>query len=204
MKKIAIFTTLLCTGLQAQTFTPTVADPIVAIMENRDAFGRPIAKEDRGTKPSPGYTRYKDTASEISKQISYFLNLASGGTKYTKGLVSPTPDQLDFLIGQLTGGVGSGVGAETGSSIAGGAAAGGTSAAISGGNIITGTLTGAAGGAAGALLRPLIGDHTGDLAELVDLEADVGGRLRLHHQLGRLEIVVDRRAGDRRRAVLGD
>jgi hypothetical protein len=93
-------------GLQAQTFAPTVIDPVVAIMENRDAFGRPIAKEDRGTKPSPGYTRYRDTSSEISKQMSYFLNLASGGTKYTKGLVSPTPDQLDFLMGQLTGGVG--------------------------------------------------------------------------------------------------
>jgi hypothetical protein len=93
-------------GLQAQTFAPTFIDPAVAIMENRDAFGRPIAKEDRGTKPSPGYTRYRDTASEISKQMSYFLNLASGGTKYTKGLVSPTPDQLDFLMGQLTGGVG--------------------------------------------------------------------------------------------------
>jgi hypothetical protein len=81
-------------------------DPVAAIMENRDAFGRPIAKEDRATNPSPGYTRSRDTASAISKGLSEFLNYASGGTKYQKGLVSPTADQLDFLIGQATGGVG--------------------------------------------------------------------------------------------------
>ena len=93
-------------GLSAQTLSPTLGDPIVAIFENKDPFGRPIAKEDRATNPSPGYTRSRDTASAISKGLSEFLNYASGGTKYQKGLVSPTADQLDFLIGQATGGVG--------------------------------------------------------------------------------------------------
>ena len=93
-------------GLSMQTVAPTLLDPIAAIFENRDSFGRPIAKEDRATNPSPGYTRSRDTASAISKGISEFLNYASGGTKYQKGLVSPTADQLDFLIGQATGGVG--------------------------------------------------------------------------------------------------
>jgi len=42
----------------------------------------------------------------LGKELSYFLNLASGGTKYQKGVISPTPDQIDFLAGQATGGVG--------------------------------------------------------------------------------------------------
>lgn len=93
-------------GLSMQTLSPTITDPLAALAENRDNFGRPIAKQDRGTNPTPGYTRSRDTASIISKSLSEFLNYASGGTKYQKGLVSPTADQLDYLIGQATGGVG--------------------------------------------------------------------------------------------------
>jgi hypothetical protein len=94
-------------GWSFQTFAPTVADPIVALSENKDWTGKPIAKKDMSSlDPTPGYTRAKETASAMSKQISYYLNLASGGTDYTPGVVSPTPDQIDYLIGQLTGGVG--------------------------------------------------------------------------------------------------
>lgn len=93
-------------GLSFQTISPTATDPLVAIYENKDTFGRPIAREDRATNPTPGYTRARDTASYLSKQISYFLNIASGGTKYQKGVISPTPDQIDFLVGQATGGIG--------------------------------------------------------------------------------------------------
>ncbi len=94
-------------GWSVQTIAPTIADPLVALAENRDWTGRPIAKKDRSDlQPTPGYTRAKETASWFSKQLSYYLNLASGGTKYKQGVISPTPDQLDYLIGQATGGVG--------------------------------------------------------------------------------------------------
>jgi hypothetical protein len=94
-------------GWSVQTIAPTFADPLVALGENRDWTGKPIAKKDMsGTEPTPGYTRAKDTASWLNKELSYYLNLASGGTKYTQGLFSPTPDQLDYLVGQVTGGVG--------------------------------------------------------------------------------------------------
>jgi hypothetical protein len=94
-------------GWSMQTFTPTVADPIVALGENKDWTGKPIAKKDMSSlDPTPGYTRAKDTASWFSKELSYFLNMASGGTKYKPGVISPTPDQIDYLIGQATGGVG--------------------------------------------------------------------------------------------------
>jgi hypothetical protein len=94
-------------GWSVQTLAPTIVDPLVALAENRDFTGKPIAKKDRSDlSPTPGYTRTKDTASFFSKQFSYYLNLATGGTDYKPGLFSPTPDQIDYLIGQITGGVG--------------------------------------------------------------------------------------------------
>ena len=94
-------------GWSAQTLAPTFADPIVALTENRDWTGKPIARKDfSNLDPTPGYTRAKDTASEFSTQIAKFLNYASGGTEFKPGVLSPTPDQLDYLIGQATGGVG--------------------------------------------------------------------------------------------------
>jgi hypothetical protein len=94
-------------GWSAQTITPTVLDPVIALKENKDWTGKPIAKEDiSGLDPTPGYTRARETASIVGKGLSEFLNYASGGTKYTPGELSPTPDQIDYLIGQFTGGVG--------------------------------------------------------------------------------------------------
>lgn len=38
--------------------------------------------------------------------IAEAINTISGGNKYVPGLASPTADQIDYLFGQLTGGVG--------------------------------------------------------------------------------------------------
>jgi hypothetical protein len=91
-----------------QMAMPTVADPFAAIAANKDAFGRPIYKEDRATNPTPGYMRSRESASAVGQFISEFLNYVSSpaGTKYTKGSISPTADEIDYLIGQATGGVG--------------------------------------------------------------------------------------------------
>jgi hypothetical protein len=99
------FNPLGSTGFSMQTIMPTVLDPIAALAENKDAFGRPISRKDRATAPTPGYTRSRDTSTEISKGLSYFLNLASGGSKYQKGYISPTADEIDFLAGQVGGGL---------------------------------------------------------------------------------------------------
>jgi len=94
-------------GPVVQMFTPTIADPIVALAQNKDAFGRRIYKEDfSGSKPTAGYLRTKETATPWAKGLAEFLNYASGGTQFKQGIFSPTPDQIDYLIGQATGGVG--------------------------------------------------------------------------------------------------
>jgi len=92
-------------GWTMQSIAPTVLDPLAALAENKDVFGRPIAKTDRATAPTPGYTRSRDTVSTLGQGIAEFLNYASGGDKYIKGSVSPTGDQIDFLAGQVGGGL---------------------------------------------------------------------------------------------------
>ena len=100
------FNPLGSSGLSMQTLAPTIADPFLALEANKDAFGRPIYKADRATNPSPGYLRSREGATAVSKLLAEALNYMSGGTKYQKGLISPTGDQIDYLAGQFTGGVG--------------------------------------------------------------------------------------------------
>lgn len=86
--------------------TPSVFDPAVALARNVDWTGRPIAKQDFSSlNPTPGHTRARDTATPWSEAIAEFLNWSAGGTEFKPGLFSPTPDQIDYLIGQAFGGV---------------------------------------------------------------------------------------------------
>lgn len=86
--------------------TPSVFDPAVALARNKDWTGRPIAKQDFSSlNPTPGHTRARDTATAWSTAIAEFLNWSTGGTDFKPGLFSPTPDQIDYLIGQAFGGV---------------------------------------------------------------------------------------------------
>jgi len=94
-------------GLTYQTFAPTLLDPIVAIGTNTDWTGRPIERKDfSALDPTPGYTRAKDSASAVSVFVARVINTATGGNRATKGELSPTPDLLDYVVGQATGGAG--------------------------------------------------------------------------------------------------
>jgi hypothetical protein len=91
----------------AQIASPTLADPFVALIENKDWTGKPISRPDMNTlNPGPGHERAKETASVWARAISEGINMMSGGTEYTPGRLSPTPDAVDYVLGQLTGGVG--------------------------------------------------------------------------------------------------
>ena len=93
-------------GSLAQMATPTIADPIISLYANKDAFGRPISKQDLASHPTPGYKRSRENANVIAQGMSEFLNYASGGTEDVKGGFSPTADQISYFAGQYTGGVG--------------------------------------------------------------------------------------------------
>ena len=88
------------------SLSPTITDPLVAVMSNKDSFGRPISKEDNPLKPTPGYLRSRDASFNVSRNIAEFINYISGGTEFTKGHISPTADDLEYMAGQMTGGVG--------------------------------------------------------------------------------------------------
>jgi hypothetical protein len=91
----------------SQMVTPTVADPAVALWQNRDWTGRPIYRETMNPlDPQPGTAMAKDSATPWAKAASELTNWITGGTKYQPGMWSPTPDQIDYVIGQLTGGIG--------------------------------------------------------------------------------------------------
>jgi hypothetical protein len=91
-------------GLSMQTLAPTALDPLVALTENQDWQGRPIAKESMNP-AVPGHALVKDTATAWSRVMAEAINYATGGNQYIRGAVSPTPDQLDYLISALGGGV---------------------------------------------------------------------------------------------------
>ncbi len=92
-------------GLSLQTITPTALDPLAALSENKDFTGKPIARVS-SNKALPGFTQFKDTASFVDKFIAEAINGITGGNQYVAGALSPTPDQIGYLIGQVTGGVG--------------------------------------------------------------------------------------------------
>jgi len=94
------------TSTFAQTLAPTIVDPFVAIAENKDAFGRPISREDKALAPSPGYTRSRESANFVSQGLAYGINFITGGGDKGIGLVSPTADQISYVAGQYAGGVG--------------------------------------------------------------------------------------------------
>jgi len=90
-----------------QMVAPTTIDPLVDLATNRDFAGRPIAKPDfDGLDPTPGFTRGRQNASGFSTALAEMIDRASGGTGYTPGYFSPTPDQIDYIIGYMTGGIG--------------------------------------------------------------------------------------------------
>lgn len=91
----------------AQMAMPTPFDPALALVQNRDWTGKPIYREDSSNlDPTPGHTRTKDSASTFSKGVSEALVKISGGSDYQPGAINWTPDQIDYIIGQLTGGLG--------------------------------------------------------------------------------------------------
>jgi hypothetical protein len=95
----------------SQLVTPTVADPAVALAQNQDWTGRPIYRENHNPlNPQPGTALVKDAATPWAKVIAQAMNTISGGTAYQPGAWSPTPDQIDYVLGQLTGGVGREIG----------------------------------------------------------------------------------------------
>ena len=88
--------------------SPTVTDPFVDILRNRDFSERPIVKETSPFDPTPppNSQLYWSTTSPSAKWVAENLNQLTGGSNVQKGFVDVSPDMIEFWIGYLTGGVG--------------------------------------------------------------------------------------------------
>jgi hypothetical protein len=86
---------------------PSVLDPAVELASNQDAFGRPISKEDLSPlDPTPGFTRAREGTAGPFKALAQGINAATGGDDYAPGLWSPTAEQISYVFGVATGGLG--------------------------------------------------------------------------------------------------
>jgi hypothetical protein len=94
-----------------RTVSPTITDPLIEIGFNKNFAGSQIERGERGeTDVRPGFARAKEsTQRSLTGQaylgISKAINKLSGGSDYEAGLVSPTPERLNYLTQVVGGGV---------------------------------------------------------------------------------------------------
>ncbi|GAB2712821.1 LPD38 domain-containing protein [Comamonas sediminis] len=89
-----------------QMFTPTWADPAIALATNKDWMGKSIFKEVRDINhPTPGHARVKDATALPYRWAARGINAATGGSEWEQGAISPTPDAIQYLVEQAFGGV---------------------------------------------------------------------------------------------------
>jgi GGDEF domain-containing protein len=94
-------------GSMANMITPTAGDPFIDLYANKDWTGQQISRDDFSTlKPTPGFTRSRDATWDVSVALAKAINYATGGTDNKVGYFSPTADEIEYLVGQFTGGVG--------------------------------------------------------------------------------------------------
>lgn len=89
-----------------QMFTPTWADPAIALATNKDWMGKSIFKEVRDINhPTPGHTRVKDSTALPYRWAARGINAITGGSEWEQGAISPTPEAIQYLMEQAFGGV---------------------------------------------------------------------------------------------------
>ena len=92
-------------GSVVKTVTPTVLKPVTELALNENFFGSPIYREDIGFgADTPDSSKSMKGTAEWSKSLTSFLNQATGGNQFEKGLVDLSPDTIEYLITFIGGG----------------------------------------------------------------------------------------------------
>jgi hypothetical protein len=100
-------------GGMLKMITPTVFDPVVDLARGKDFADRPISKQDSQTRerdPRPGYmvgreSTMRAASGEVYAGIAEAINSVSGGREFSKGLASPTPEEVRYAIMAVGGGL---------------------------------------------------------------------------------------------------
>lgn len=86
---------------------PTIIDPVVDVIRNRDFSGRPIVPERGGAGIQlPESQKYWNNTFAPYVGISDFLNSLTGGTRIIPGAVDISPNMIQYAVSFATGGVG--------------------------------------------------------------------------------------------------
>lgn len=95
------------------TLAPTVVDPLIDLATNTNFAGNKISKETFAGDKRPGYMLGKESTArmatgEVYKGIAQGVNyIMSGGDNMKRGVggISPTPEQVRYIIGTIGGGL---------------------------------------------------------------------------------------------------
>jgi murein DD-endopeptidase MepM/ murein hydrolase activator NlpD len=98
----------------ANLITPSIGDPLVDILQNRDNWGRKIyPTEWPGTEDDPQSHSSLDNTSEFWKVLATGMNQLTGGTDVTKGAIDVHPETLSHFSSEEVGGLGRSIGRVT-------------------------------------------------------------------------------------------
>ncbi|NWF45362.1 hypothetical protein F3K02_08890 [Hydrogenophaga sp. D2P1] len=93
-----------------RTVAPTVIDPVIEVLSNKNFAGAAIEREGYGNDPRPGFERAREgtlraPTGQAYLEISRILNKVSDGDEYEAGRVSPTPEMVRYLAQVVGGGL---------------------------------------------------------------------------------------------------
>jgi hypothetical protein len=94
-------------GTWLQTLMPTAARPFYDMSLNKDFAGNPIKPEKpMGKEYMPESQLYFPGVSAISKGVANAMNEVSGGNQFKSGYVDISPEMMDYMVKNFTGGTG--------------------------------------------------------------------------------------------------
>lgn len=88
------------------SLAPTLVQDFVALKENVNYWGQPIYRESTNyNEHDPGHRLAFTGTPEWYVERAEDINRLTGGDEYTKGWLSPKPEQIEYFINQTGGGV---------------------------------------------------------------------------------------------------
>lgn len=93
-------------GNPMEIATPTVLDPVLQHVTNKDWAGNPIARMPYFNQKTSAANLPSKSASGPAKLLARLLNTVSGGDEVEGGFLDISPDVIDHYVGFVTGGLG--------------------------------------------------------------------------------------------------
>lgn len=87
-------------------FTPTIAQPLVQLVVNKDYFGTPIYRKTAFNEQDPEWTKAYKSTNQLLVDATEFLNELTGGDEVKSGLIDLNPAIIEHLYEGYLGGMG--------------------------------------------------------------------------------------------------